>query len=139
MPARKRNKNDLTKPRYVGKILRVMRGIIPDPDLALEMAKTQGDIWESGSAEYFKLRKIAMEVMDSPEHFVPSVERAMYYACIQELYKEVFVRGRDFDTVRAYLVDKYPNVDFEVVDAIMVARLGREQYAYPRPVRRATT
>ena len=139
MPARKRNRNALTKPRYRGIVLRVLRGIIPDPDWAREMAEEQADIWESGSAPYFKLRKTAMEIMDSPEHFVPSVERAMYYACMQELYKEVVERGRDFDTVRAYLVEKYPNVDFEVVDAVMVTLLGREQYAYPRPVRRATT
>jgi len=133
MAARKRNWNEGTPVRYKGKIARVARGVYIDPDDAKKATEAQADSWERGSEIYKEVRKIAKNVMESPDFAVPPALRAPYYAFAQKYYRDVMVLGMDEGVVRAYLEARMPGLDGAVLDEI-ITRLKRE---IPAPVPRA--
>ncbi len=134
---KKKNWNRGTVPRYHGKALRVQMGIIPDPDVAREIAQAQTESWMSGSELYHKIRSIAGSVMDSRDNFVPAPFRAPYYAFVEEYYKEVVQRRIDADTVFNYLLAKYRGVNEGVVRAILEALASELPEFGPLPSKRA--
>ncbi len=137
MAGRKRNWNRGTRYRYLGKALRVQMGIIPDPEVAREIAKAQTDSWEDGAEVYHKIRLIAGRVMDTPNNFVPAPFRAPYYAFVEEYYKAVVERRMDADTVFNYLLAKYRGVDEGIIRAILESLASEMPEVGPIPSKRA--
>jgi len=122
MAGKKKQWNVGTKLRYHGKALRVQIGIIPDPDLARQIAQAQTEAWYDGASLYHRIRDIAGRVMSSEDTFVPAPFRAPYYACVEEYYNMVVERKMDPDSVFTFLTEtKYPNIDADIVTKILEA------------------
>jgi len=136
MAGKKKNWNEGTELRYLGKALRVQMGIIPDPEVAKQIAEAQTRAWRRGAGKYKDLRAIAGSIMDTNDAFVPAPFRAPYYAFVEEYYKEVVERKINPDDTYRYLLAKYNEVDEAKIRAILEAMASQVTEFGPLPSKR---